>query len=318
MRSFAVIPLKFVLGIIGIMFISCTPVLFSINNPFDLQLFFLSLVDLTKDLMNPSEWHFNYSISWNEVGTLSFTDFFKGPYLYSMTILIISLFVSLLISFTFALLTTQAKGKVKRTTLKLAKLLESFPDFSYIFLIQILVVQIYLATDFLILDFYSIGDNLVYIAPILCLSVLPTLLFFKLFILLYEEEAGQPYVELARSKGLSQFEIFIRHCTPNVLKSAFYQSKSIVWLTLSSLLIIEYLFGINGILYYLLFDFSPKGTTFILISLFAPFFIFYSITEHVVNKERIERNIIFEKYNLSFLDIHQFYPFFAIKKLLIN
>ncbi|MGE6486734.1 ABC transporter permease subunit [Paenisporosarcina sp. NPDC076898] len=315
MRSFAAIPLKFMLGIIGILFISCSPVLFSINNPFNFQLFFLSFVDLVKDLMNPSEWHFNYTASLNEVGTLSFNDYFKGPYLYSMTILILSLLVSLLVSFGLALWTTLTKGSVKRITLKVVKVLESFPDFSYIFLIQIVVVQVFLATDILILEFYSLGDNLVYIAPILCLSVLPTLLFFKLFILLYEEEAEQPYVELAKSKGLSQFDIFIRHCTPNVLKSIFFQSKSIVWLTLSSMLIIEYLFGSNGILYYLLYDFSPKGTTFILVSIFAPFFIFYSILEYVVNKERIERNTIFEKYNLPFLDIIQFQSILRHKRL---
>ncbi|MGB2993532.1 MAG: hypothetical protein WBB47_12930, partial [Paenisporosarcina sp.] len=182
---------------------------------------------------------------------------------------------------------------------------ESFPDFSFIFLIQIVVVQVYLKTDILILQFYSLGDNLVYIAPILCLSILPTLLLFKLFILLFEEEWGKSYVELARSKGLSNFEVLLKHCTSNVLKSLFFQSKSIVWLSLSSLLIIEYLFGINGILYYLKADFSPSGTTFILLSIFTPFFLFYTIAERIVDKERIERNVIFNNFNLSMVNSQQ-------------
>lgn len=144
-----------------------------------------------------------------------------------------------------------------------------------------------------------------YIAPILCLSILPTLLFFKLFILLFEEEWGKSYVELARSKGLNNFEVLLKHCTSNVLKSLFFQSKSIVWLSISSLLIIEYLFGINGILYYLRADFSPTGTSFILISIFTPFFFFYTVAERIVDKEQIMRNVIFNNFNLSLLSIQQ-------------
>ncbi|WP_237740537.1 ABC transporter permease subunit [Paenisporosarcina sp. TG-14] len=222
-----------------------------------------------------------------------------------MLILVASLLLSLISSFVLSFITLLSKGFIKKILLHIAKFLESFPDFSFIFLIQILVVQVYLKTDILILQFYSLGDNLVYIAPILCLSILPTLLLFKLFILLFEEEWGKSYVELARSKGLSNFEVLLKHCTTNVLKSLFFQSKSIVWLSLSSLLIIEYLFGINGILYYLKADFSPSGTTFILLSIFTPFFLVYAVAERIVDKEQIERNVIFNNFNLSMLNIQQ-------------
>ncbi|WP_019415022.1 hypothetical protein [Paenisporosarcina sp. TG20] len=286
---------KYLFGIIGIILISCTPVLFTLNSSLDLQLFFTTFFGVLKDLFNPSELHLRYS----------FLDYFKGPYKYSMLILVASLLLSLIISFVLSFITLLSKGFIKKFLLQIARILESFPDFSFIFLIQIVVVQVYLKTDILIVQFYSLGDNLVYIAPILCLSILPTLLLFKLFILLFEEEWEKSYVELARSKGLSNFEVLLKHCTSNVLKSLFYQSKSIVWLSLSSLLIIEYLFGINGILYYLKADFSPSGTTFILLSIFTPFFLFYAVAERIVDKEQIERNVIFNNFNLSTLNIQQ-------------
>lgn len=297
---------KYLLGVIGIILISCTPILFTLNGSFNIQLFSTSFLGVIKDLFNPSEWYIRYIVfTTQKTINVSFIDYVKGPYVYSMLILVVSLLVSLIVSFILSFITLLSKGFIKKLLLQTTKILESFPDFSFIFLIQIVVVQVYLKTDILILQFYSLGDNLVYIAPILCLSILPTLLFFKLFILLFEEEWEKSYVELARSKGLSNFEVLLKHCTSNVLKSLFFQSKSIVWLSLSSLLIIEYLFGINGILYYLRSDFSPTGTTFILLSIFTPFFFFYTIAERIVDKEKIERNVIFNNLNLSFLSIQQ-------------
>lgn len=297
---------KYFFGLIGIILISCTPVLFTLHGSFDLQLFFTTFLGVVKDFFNPSEWQLRYVVfTTNKIIYISFLDYFKGPYIYSMLILVASLLLSLIISFILTFVALLSKGFSKNLLLQIAKILESFPDFSFIFLIQIVVVQVYLKTDILILQFYSLGDNLVYVAPILCLSILPTLLLFKLFIVLFEEEWGKSYVELARSKGLSNFEVLLKHCTSNVLKSLFYQSKSIVWFSLSSLLIIEYLFGINGILYYLKADFSPSGTTFILLSIFTPFFLFYTVAERIVDKEQIERNVIFNSFNLSILNIKQ-------------
>ncbi|HSO58792.1 MAG TPA: hypothetical protein VLQ66_11300 [Paenisporosarcina sp.] len=306
MKIFTTILFKYLSGIIGIVLISCTPILFTLTGSIDLHLFFTTFLGVIKSFFNPSEWHLRFIIfTTQKTVIVSFLDYLKGPYVYSMLILVISLLLSLIISFVLSFITLLSKGFIKKILLQIAKILESFPDFSFIFLIQIVVVQVYLKTDILILQFYSLGDNLVYIAPILCLSILPTMLLFKLFILLFEEEWGKSYVELARSKGLSNFEVLLKHCTSNVLKSLFFQSKSIVWLSLSSLLIIEYLFGINGILYYLKADFSPTGTTFILLSIFTPFFFFYTIAERIVDKEKIERNVIFNNLNLSLLSIQQ-------------
>ncbi|MGB3100924.1 MAG: hypothetical protein WBB56_03370, partial [Psychrobacillus psychrotolerans] len=99
------------------------------------------------------------------------------------------------------------------------------------------------------------------------------------------------------------------------IKSIFHQSKSIVWLTLSSLLIIEYLFGIQGILYYLRNDFSPQGITFILISIFTPFYIFYQIGERMVNKGETERNVLFEKMHVPLFDKEQWKSIFQMKSI---
>lgn len=298
--------MKFLFGVIGIVLISATPALFGGAGWIDLQSYLTALQEVLISFVSPNDWALTYlnPVTF-EPARFSFSAFLSGPYLYSMPILLLALGLALVLAFLMALLTLLSKGQIRRRLLDLAKILQSFPDFAFVFIIQIVVLTIYEKTGTLIFSFYSLGDERVYLAPVLCLSVLPTLLFFKLFLLLYEAELERPYVELARSKGLSRFEVLWTHCTSNVLRSAFYQSKSIVWLTLSSLLIIEYLFGIDGILYYLQSDFSPKGISFILLTIFVPFFAFYTALELFLERNEIERNMVFEKFNLRLFDTNE-------------
>lgn len=306
MKKIFIILIKFLLGGFGIILISATPALFRGDKFFDFSAYTLALRGIISAFITPDEWTLTYlNPTTFESIPFSFASFLTGPYLYSMPLLLMSLFLAFVVAFVMALLTLKFGGVIKRFSLQLVKILQSFPDFSYVFLIQLAVLAFYKETGTLLLSFYSLGGERVYLAPVFCLAVLPTLLFFKLFILLYEEEQQRSYVELARSKGLSQFEVLWKHCTSNVLRSVFLQSKSIVWLTLSTLLIIEYLFGIEGILYYLQSDFSPKGITFILLSIFIPFFCFYTIVEQLLKRTEVERNAVFEKFNLRLFDAQE-------------
>ncbi|MBT2581276.1 hypothetical protein [Planococcus sp. ISL-109] len=299
--------MKFIYGVIGIVLISATPALFGGASFLDFRSYLTALQQVFAAFFTPAEWtlHYQNPLSF-ETWPVSFSEFLSGPYLYSMPILFMALALAFILAFILSFIVLLTDGAIKGFLLRTAKIIESFPDFAYIFLIQIAVLFFFQKTGILLLSFYSLGDDRIYLAPVLCLAVLPALLFFKLFILLYEQEQQRSYIELARSKGLSQFDILWKHCTSNVLQSVFYQSKSIVWLTLSTLLIVEYLFGLNGILYYLRSDFSPKGITFILLSIFIPFFLIYTVIELVLlRKFEIERNAVFEKFNLRLFDFQE-------------
>ncbi|AUD14545.1 MULTISPECIES: ABC transporter permease subunit [unclassified Planococcus (in: firmicutes)] len=297
---------KFIFGVIGIILISAAPALFNGASFLDFRSYVEALQMIFSGFTTASEWTLNYSNpSSLETIPVSFEKFLSGPYLYSMSIFLMALALAFVSAFILSFAVLLSKGALKRSMLEIIKVLQSFPDFAYIFLIQIGVIAIFQQTGFLLLSFYSLGGEEIYLAPVVCLSVVPAVLFLKLFILLYEEEQRYPYVELARSKGLSRFEVLWKHCTSNVLKSAFYQSKSIVWLALSALLIIEYLFGIEGILYYLRNDLSPKGIAFILLTVFMPFFVFYAVVELWLGKYEIERNAVFGKFNLRLFDLNE-------------
>ena len=306
MKQFWAIITKFIFGVIGIMLISATPALFNGASFLNFRSYVEALQLIFTGFTTPSEWTLTYQIPFSlETIPVSFSEFLSGPYVYSMSIFLMALLLAFVSAFVLSFMVILSQGAFKRSMLELIKLLQSFPDFAYIFLIQIGVIAIFQQTGFLLLSFYSLGGEEIYLAPVVCLAVVPAVLFLKLFILLYDGEQRQPYAELARSKGLSRFEVLWKHCTSNVLKSAFYQSKSIVWLALSALLIIEYLFGVEGILYYLQNDFSPKGIAFILLSVFIPFFVFYTVVELWLGTYEIERNAVFSKFNLRLLDLNE-------------
>ncbi|MEK3975407.1 hypothetical protein [Psychrobacillus sp. FSL K6-1267] len=116
---------KFLLGVLGIVLISSVPVvLFQIGSIFDFSLYFHTVLEVSKSLVLPSQWSLSYFvIETGESIPISLGNYFKGPYLYSMTILIASLVFSLFVSFILAILTTISKGPIQKVLLKLANLL---------------------------------------------------------------------------------------------------------------------------------------------------------------------------------------------------
>lgn len=105
MKNFVLIPLKYLLGLVGILLISCAPVLFSPGHLFDFRLFFQQCWQVLTALLQPAEWQLNYRIPGSpETVDVSFLQYLTGPYLYSMPILIASLLLALLLSFILAVL----------------------------------------------------------------------------------------------------------------------------------------------------------------------------------------------------------------------
>ncbi|MBC1528728.1 ABC transporter permease subunit, partial [Listeria seeligeri] len=164
--------------------------------------------------MHPTTWEINYQGS-TEIFLISLTDFITGPYFYTMKIIIASLLISLFIAYLLVILTFRGPIWLRQGLAGFSSILQAFPDFSFIFLIQMLVVYIYQQTGIFTLNFYSLNGEQIYAAPIVCLSIIPTVLFYKIMMLLMKKEWQADYIELARGKGLTNTAILFRHATPN-------------------------------------------------------------------------------------------------------
>ncbi|WP_182200781.1 ABC transporter permease subunit [Paraliobacillus salinarum] len=273
--------LYYILGIIGILFISAIPALFQSSQMINFSLYFEQLIELIKTIIQPENWTYYYLDR-----ELSMLSFLMDPYLYSMRIFIGALCLGFGLAFLLAILTMFLPSALKQLIKRVVGFLESIPDLMVAFILQLFVVTIYQHTDILLMKFATLGEERIYLAPIVVLSFLPMVSLYRVLLLLLDEEMTKPYVELARSKGLREHFIIVNHVLRNSMKSLFYQSKIIVWTTLSSLFVVEYIFNISGISSFIMTDFRPIVLAIVLIMIFTPLFLIYQGIEVFIFNEK--------------------------------
>ncbi|MFC0522800.1 ABC transporter permease subunit [Pontibacillus salicampi] len=268
----------YILGVFGIGIISCVPSLFygglNGNGAAFLQQMYMLIAELTQ----PREWMMNANsqIMNPKVEMVPIFELLPERYAYSMTIFLAALALSLLAGFLLALVAMLLPSRFKDYIHKWSNVIQSFPDVMFIILLQLLIVFIFQRFGFILMEFAYLGEERIYLGPIITLSLLPTVMFFKIILLLLEDEWSKEYVYLARSKGVRDSVILVRHCIRNIHKSLFYQSKTIVWITLSSLFIIEHFFNFYGILKTVTTDSRPIIIFFSLVMIFTPFYFLYT------------------------------------------
>ncbi|WP_066089896.1 ABC transporter permease subunit [Neobacillus novalis] len=187
-------------------------------------------------------------------------------YIYTMSILFYAIIITILVSFLISYVFHFFSKRFKRLFEGILLIMDSIPDIIIILASQLLVIRLYQATGFKVLQLYGLRDN-VYLLPIICLSFVPIVMVVKIMIKIFEEEIEEQYVEFAIAKGLSRSTVFIKHVVRNVIKSIFSHIGLIYWYMLSSLFVIEYLFQMQGFtsLLYRVNDSSLSSVAIILI-----------------------------------------------------
>ncbi|SCC28958.1 peptide/nickel transport system permease protein [Fictibacillus enclensis] len=206
------------------------------------------------------------------------------PYTYSMTVLFSALFLALFLAILLSILISLLPKRLYQGAKSILFVFESFPDILITVLIQFLIIWIYKKTNVLLFDVVAFGDSQPYTLPILCLSVMPIILSLRILLFHMEEEWEEPYIENAKSKGLSRLYILIHHIMPNTLIHFFHQSKMILWFMLSNLLVIEILFNIRGITNFVYQHGFPAIFTVASLLVFLPMYAFFALGSWFTNR----------------------------------
>lgn len=201
------------------------------------------------------------------------------PYFYSLTLLFIAFCIALILAIILGFIYFQASIRWKRVTHCILFVLESIPDVMIIICLQMFFIWIFKKTDIMIFRIINFNDKKAYVVPIICLCILPTIQLFRMFIVCLEDEKTKPYVEVIQGKGFSQAYIMCVHLFRNVLIHMFHHSKTIFLFMLSNLLVLEIIFNMNGIMNMLrmLGMQSPIGTLVVLLMIFLPFYLLFSV-----------------------------------------
>ena len=276
--------LKFLLSIIGIIFIGGLPVLLSGIGQRELRLgaYWQSVKEIVYAMFHTGD------LTYVVIGGQKERDLFPylwEPITYSLIILFSAFLVASFLSI-FLTILTMLFSKRNRNRIKfIFYLFEAMPDVLVILLSQLLVLYLYKHTGILFFEIASVDTERAYLLPILVLAVLPTIQLFRISILSFEREEGKEYVTLAQSIGLSKLVILTFHILRNAIISVFFQSKKTVWFMLSNLFVLELLFNITGITRFLKSTLQPKMFTIAILTLFIPLFVFYTVGELVLSKK---------------------------------
>lgn len=277
-RLYIRIPLKFILSAIGIVFLSALPALFSSMKP-DFGAYAEAIGSLFSALVDPGSMAYSTGTATNSL----FPEVW-GFWSYSMTLIGISFACAFIVALAASYTTMLFSSKVRKRITFLLRLLESIPDVFLIGLFTMLVLTIYDHTGVRFFHIIAYQDARIYALPIMALTVLPTLFFYRIMMHDFEAEWRESYVDLAKVKGMNTTELLFKHVFRNAIITFFLHAKSILWFMLSNLLIVEYVFNLGGIMRFMLDYHSPKILAVGLILLFIPIFLIQTAVQIVIEK----------------------------------
>ncbi|MBN3553404.1 ABC transporter permease subunit [Fictibacillus nanhaiensis] len=204
----------------------------------------------------------------------------------SLTFFMGGLLASLLVGISLTVIYMVFPYRIRSIIKKAILAIEILPDVFIIILVQLTVIWFYKTTGFLMFNIVNVYKTEAYFLPIFTISILPTLYVMKYLILILEEEANKSYIEFAKGKGLKTIYLIIVYMLKNTAPSLFGQSKTIFWILLSNLLILEIIFNIYGIMRFIA-DYgveNPHLAAICLIAIFLPFFFLFASGSLLIRK----------------------------------
>ena len=273
--------LEAVLIIVGIILVSATSGLFK-HQAFSLVTYGEEFITLCKELVEPHKLVYINPVS--DVERPLFPIILKA-FLSSARIFFLALGMALASSILLMILYFSVGKTIRKGIEGVSFYLASLPDIFVIGILQMLVIWFFKKTGILVIDIASLGENQVILFPAITLSILPTFFFLGSMVSFLQEEEGLPYVELAKGKGLGKFRIMFIHMMRNVLVSLTYHGKQIVWMMLSNLLILEYLFNVFGVTSFLFSYNTPAIFAITSIMLFIPLYFLLKIMQFVISRK---------------------------------
>ncbi|KAA0546892.1 ABC transporter permease subunit [Bacillus sp. BGMRC 2118] len=282
MRKIRETLLKFLLSVVGIIFVGGLPSLFRVSEGqyINLDAYWEALKVIFRSLLQLGD--LTYMPTQNVEYPL-FPHIFS-PVGYSILLLFASLAIAYFMSILLTVATMILPRKLVRWTKVTLSMLDSIPDLLLIYSFQLLVIFLYKKTGMIFFNFAALPGERIYFLPIVCLSIYPAVFLYRLTITLFEEEFNQNYITLAKGKGIRMMVIMFKHVLPNVTVSLVNNSKNVMWFMLTNLLILERMFNIPGITTFIFQYISPEVFVIGLLLLFIPIFILNTICESAVEK----------------------------------
>jgi len=201
-------------------------------------------------------------------------------YFYSLKTLSLSFIFAIILAFILSYIIVLFLKNKKDYILSFIEIIRTVPDIVGIFLLQSFFIWINKVYGVKLVQTVSLGsENQAFLLPLLSLS-LPILLFLtQVIVLKIFEELEKQYIAFAKAKGLSFLYLLNIHVIRNIQHDLLGHLKTMIWMMLSTLVIVEYIFNMDGLMMFNIKHVSIELFVFSCILFFTPFFILYRLID---------------------------------------
>jgi peptide/nickel transport system permease protein len=268
---FIKIIIQYIIGVLLFILVGSMPVLLR-DLSFDSEGYFHSVRELSVKIFTLSNLTYD--------GEHEMLPAVMERFFYSMKTLGIAFFTALAAAFLLSYLIVLFFEKKKDYILSVIEIIRSVPDVLWMFLLQVIVIWIYKTFGVKFIQTVSLGsENRAFLLPLISLS-LPIFLFLtQVMVLKIFEELDKQYIIFAKAKGLSYLHILNIHVIRNIQQDLLGHFKSIIWMMLSTLVMVEYIFNLDGLMLFNIKNISVELFVFSCILFFTPFFMIYRLID---------------------------------------
>lgn len=200
------------------------------------EFFIQSMRDVSQQIF-----HFDAAPIINQWLTTSIAD----RYVYTLDILGLSLLAMIIGGVILTGIFIMTPKKIQSRVKDFINFSEAVPDLLIIFVLQYVVLYLYKETGIKLFRLYGLSEKS-YLMPVVAVSLLPSFFMAQFLIKQIEEEWEKDYVVFAKSKGLHNLTIYFKHILRNIFPLAVIQLRTLIWVLLSNLVLIEYIFAMQG------------------------------------------------------------------------
>lgn len=174
-------------------------------------------------------------------------------------------------------------GRRVRTVLhQTSQTLEMVPDLFWLIISQFLAITIHKSTGFDRIEVAGGFAEYIRFLPIVTLTMTTLFFFIKWLTIHIHEQEAIPYLELAQAKGIRPRGLFWKHLLPNIIYRFYLFFRSNIITILSTLLIVEYLFNVQGLFRFAVYNPQMEILLVILFVIYIPIFLLDLLIEWII------------------------------------
>jgi peptide/nickel transport system permease protein len=236
-------PFLFLTSIAGLLFFMAFPRLFNFrpseSEHLGMQLSgFIKAIEATAvQFFKPESW--GVLESWYQETVID-------RYTYSLELIYFSLLFTIFIGSVIAYLFMNLPYKQRIRVKNVLNFFEGIPDLLVIFMMQLFLFMLYREFNIRLVTMYGLAGKEPIIFPMIINSLLPSLFFAQYLIKVMEEEFEKHYILLGQAKGLSKLQLLFSHLTRNIVPVVSIHFKTIIFMVLTTLVLVEHMFVLDG------------------------------------------------------------------------